>query len=237
MQERCERDFRIALVNQARRCANNAIGIISRRQRCAQHLLKEYLDPKLRHQHGPRRRSIVLPSPFTSDPTSPRPLSPSRCSFRSSARVSRPGQAEAFGFSSGPVSASVEVRPRAPTPTCVRASGYAYKSGPPAREMYNEAEVASTYQRTSRRTPFASLPIPPPLPARAPRVTSFPLLSAIQSFALSRSRTFRTLRRHLCHRPFPFGRSRASAKLSPACVRARSLSWKIPKDGAVFRPR
>lgn len=27
----------------------------------------------------------------------------------------------------------------------MRASGYAYKSGPLAREMYSEAEVASTY--------------------------------------------------------------------------------------------
>lgn len=32
---------------------------------------------------------------------------------------------------------------------CARASGYAYKSGLPAREMYSEAEVASTYRRTS----------------------------------------------------------------------------------------
>lgn len=48
-------------------------------------------------------------------------------------------------------------------------SGYAYKSGPPAREMYSEAEVASTYRRTISFPPLVV----------APRATSFPLSSAI----------------------------------------------------------
>jgi len=82
------------------------------------------------------------------------PLSPSRRSFRSSARVSRPGQAEAFG-SARVQCASVYTRALLPH---VCASGYAYKSGPPAREMYSEAEVASTYRRTFHPFPTPFLP-------------------------------------------------------------------------------
>lgn len=58
----------------------------------------------------------------------------------------------------------------------VCASGYAYKSGPPAREMYCEAEVASTYRLTSR--PFRPTPSSSRTPRRTARLYSFPLSSA-----------------------------------------------------------
>lgn len=66
---------------------------------------------------------------------------------------------------------------------CVRASGYAYKSGLPAREMYSEAEVASTYRRTSSSS-FS--------PRRySVRVASFPRFPPLFSSTFSR-RLFRS---------------------------------------------
>jgi hypothetical protein len=65
----------------------------------------------------------------------------------------------------------------------VCASGYAYKSGPPAREMYSEAEVASTYRRTLRPFPTPSLPRGPSVVATARHFLS----AFLRYLALTRS--------------------------------------------------
>jgi len=121
------------------------------------------------------------------------------------------------------VQVAVRVCSRALPHVCT--SGYAYKSGPPAREMYSEAEVASTYRRTTsfpssrRRTAryFLSAFLRYLVP-RSPSTSFSPSLLSLSSFLVDPFVSCLSFSLS-CTRMF------VCVKMSPTNERERERTW------------